>query len=338
LNLSSGQYDLLIFIDKDQNKKPGNGELYFKTEVTVNDSTPKIIGHLIPYFVSVPGNLKVINATYIDDYSVSVKFNQAVNDLSKIKYSLTNELNKKENPLIPTLSSDSFIIIHPFVQNDSINLNIFSDTLQTFLIEQPKKRKIKELKIEPVQVLVRSFDPIFFKTNIPVKSFGSQKINVNGMDSGFIITKINAYKFKVEGKFKEQNLFIFNPGAITDINGLDNKPDTFDQIRIASPEQTGNYEFTVKDTLTKYKGNVIVKIFNDNIEYIVKTKILQSNTLTGLLPGNYTMEVWYDLDNDEVWDQGDYSKSENPETIRQFKDLVLIKANWDTLGVEIYMD
>ena len=338
LNLSSGQYDLLIFIDKDQNKKPGNGEPYFKTLVTINDSTPKIIGHLIPYFVSVPGNLKVINATYIDDYSVSVKFNQAVNDLSKIKYSLTNELNKKENPLIPTLSSDSFIIIHPFLQNDSINLNIFSDTLQTFLIEQPKKRKIKELKIEPVQVLVRSFDPIFFKTNIPVKSFGSQKINVNGMDSGFIITKINAYKFKVEGKFKEQNLFIFNPGAITDINGLDNKPDTFDQIRIASPEQTGNYEFTVKDTLTKYKGNVIVKIFNDNIEYIVKTRILQSNTLTGLLPGNYTMEVWYDLDNDEVWDQGDYSKSENPETIRQFKDLVLIKANWDTLGVEIYMD
>jgi hypothetical protein len=50
------------------------------------------------------------------------------------------------------------------------------------------------------------------------------------------------------------------------------------------------------------------------------------------------MEVWYDLDNDEVWDQGDYSKSKNPETIRQFKDLVLIKANWDTLGVEIYMD
>jgi hypothetical protein len=31
-------------------------------------------------------------------------------------------------------------------------------------------------------------------------------------------------------------------------------------------------------------------------------------------------------------------ESENPETIRQFKDLVLIKANWDTLGVEIYMD
>jgi len=338
MNLSAGEYDLLIFIDKDQNKRPGNGELYFKSSVSVNDSTPKITGNLIPYVISIPGKLKVLNTAYIDDYSISVKFNQAVTDLQKVKYSLSNDLNKKENPLIPTLSSDSFVIIHPFVQKDSIYLSIFSDTLQKLLIEQPKKRKIKELKIEVVQDLVRKSDPIIFKSNIPVKSFGSQKITVNGIDTGFTITKINPYKFKLEGKFKEQTLFIFKPGAITDINGMDNKADTFNQIRIATPEQTGNYEFTIKDTLTQYKGNVMVKLYNDNIDYIVRTKLLQSNTLTGLLPGNYSMEVWYDHNNDEKWDIGDYLKNENPEKIRLFKDLVLIKANWDTLGVEIYMD
>lgn len=338
MNLSAGQYDLLIFIDKDQNKQPGNGELYFKSIVTVSDSTPKITGYLIPYSVSIPGKLMVLNAVYVDDYTISVKFNQTVREPQKIKYSLTKDFNKKEPSLIPTTSGDSFIIIHPFIPSDSIHLTIFSDTLQKFLIEQPKKRKIKELKIESIHDLVRRSDPIFFKSNIPVKSFGSQKITVNGIDTGFTITKINPYKFKVEGKFKEQTLVILKQGAITEINGLNNKADSFDQIRIATPEQTGNYEFMIKDTLTPYNGKVMVKLYNDTREYIVKTKLLQSNTLTELLPGNYTMEVWYDFDNDEEWDQGDYSKNENPEKIRLFKDIVLIKANWDTLGVEIYMD
>ncbi len=338
MNLSSGEYDLLIFIDKDQNKKPGNGELYFKSLVTVSDSTPKITGHLIPYSISIPGKLHVLNAAYLDDYTIYVKFNQSVSDAQKIKYSLSKDQNKKEPALIPTISSDSFLINHPFIQNDSIKLSIFSDTIQSFLIEQPKKRKIKDLKIEVVQDLIRKQDPIFFKTNIPIKSFASNKIIVNGIDTGILVTKVNTYKFMLQGRFKDQVQILFKEGAITDINGLENKADTFDQIRIASPEQTGNYEFTIKDTLTQYKENVMVKVFNDNHEYLIKTSLSQSNTLTGLLPGNYSLEVWYDLDKDEIWTMGDYNKNENPEKIRLFKDQVLIKANWDTLGVEIYMD
>ena len=338
MNLSSGEYDLLIFIDKDQNKKPGNGEPYFKSLVTVSDSTPKITGYLIPYTISLPGKLQVLNAAYLDDYTIYVKFNQAVDEPQKIKYSISKDLNKKEPSLIPTNSNDSFLIIHPFIQNDSISLSIYSDTLQTFLIEQPKKRKVKDLKLEVVNDLIRNQDPVLFKTNIPIKSFASNKIVVNGIDTGIIVTKVNAYKFKLKGPFKEKIQIQFKEGAITDINGLENKADTFDQLRIATPEQTGNYEFTIKDTLTQYNENVMVKIYNDNLEYLIKTKLSQSNTLTGLLPGNYNLEVWYDQNKDELWSVGDYNKNENPEKIRLFKDQVLIKANWDTLGVEIYMD
>ena len=121
------------------------------------------------------------------------------------------------------------------------------------------------------------------------------------------------------------------------MNGEDNLTDTI-SIQIAEEEQTGNYEFTVKDTLINYNGNLQIKVSNENNEYILNTKLNELNKLRGLLPGTYTLEVYEDQNSNGVWDEGNYFENLYPEKILVLKDFIIIKPNWDTTGVEIYLD
>ncbi len=59
--------------------------------------------------------------------------------------------------------------------------------------------------------------------------------------------------------------------------------------------------------------------------------------MKGLLPGNYTLEVWFDENNNDKWDEGNYEQKIFPERILLLKNFITIKPNWDTNGVEIYM-
>ena len=56
------------------------------------------------------------------------------------------------------------------------------------------------------------------------------------------------------------------------------------------------------------------------------------------MPGTYDIEVWKDLNSNSVWDQGNYLDDVKPEPILLLKKFVIIKPNWDSLGVEIYMN
>ena len=82
----------------------------------------------------------------------------------------------------------------------------------------------------------------------------------------------------------------------------------------------------------------MAKIYNEQSTYYIKTELNKLNKLNGLMPGTYDVEVWKDLNSNSVWDQGNYLEDLNPEPIRLLKKFVIIKPNWDSLGVEIYMN
>ena len=77
---------------------------------------------------------------------------------------------------------------------------------------------------------------------------------------------------------------------------------------------------------------------NENNNYIINTLVNKSNSLKGLLPGNYTLEVWFDENKNNEWDEGNYELNIFPEKIILLKNFITIKPNWDSNGVEIYMD
>lgn len=337
-HLAPGAYQLLIFKDKNLNQKPDQGEAYFTLPITLKDSSQQINGKLIPYNRSDTGNLQVVKVSYVNDYTVSVVFNQSVYKPSRVRYSLLESYQKKESDLISTEAADSFLILHPFSQYDTLILNIQTDTLQKLIVKQPAKRKKAALKIAAPEGLIRKDEPFYLKSSIPLRSIDASKILLTSGQTLQNIEKADAYRLKLSGNFNKPFDIIFLKGALTDIDGIVHPGDTLKNIRTAEPEQTGNLEFTILDTALNYTGPVLVELFNDQHNYRLSTLLGKSNSLNGLLPGTYHIQAWEDTNNNGLWDSGDYNKNMFPEKIRLIKEAIRIKANWDTMGVNIYMD
>lgn len=337
-NISNGNYNLFIFDEINSNKQLNNGELYFKGNLVISEKPTFHKNKLITFYaIDDSSKTKVVSCSFINNNAIGLRFNKKITNPNSIKYDLTNDLNKKNSTLYPTTKGDSFIIYHAYYEKDTILLNIQTDTLQKLKIIQPKKRTKEELLISSSYPVARKTDPLYITSNIPISLINSEKIKVNRSNKNFTIAKITPYKTSLTHLLNTNKEIIFEKGAVTDINGTENKGDTL-LVKIAPEEETGSYEFTLKDTVSNYTGVAIVKISNSNNEYIISTSLNKSNKLNGLLPGNYTIEAWEDENNNSIWDEGNYYLNQNPERIILKKDFILIKPNWDTAGVEIYLD
>lgn len=337
-NLSPGTYYFTIHSDKNLNKKLDIGELYYKRtlEIKTNQDLKKII--LIPYTDYDSIKLEVVSVNIIDDNTLGIKFSRNLKNIHNIKYSLLDGNNKKQDPLIETNRSDSFHLLHPFTENDTLQLKIFTDTLQVFLLVQKEKRKKRKNEYSINDKLIRKGDPIIVNSIIPFDKIDINKVLFNQSLKASQIEKKNPYQIHIfPPSFESTDLF-FSEGAFTDINGDQNTSDTIKDIRFANTEQTGNLEFSIMDSTLTSEVDLMVKLFNEKHEFILKTKYNQVNKLKELLPGKYSLEVWEDLNKNEKWDAGNYYKNEDPEKTILLIDFITIKENWDNLGVEIYMD
>jgi len=337
LNVAKGNYQLLIYSDKNSNKRLDEEEIYYFENLTIDSIIPKKVFKLITFYSPKQGKIIIDKAKYLNDYSIFIKLNQGTDSSSKIMYSLSNINNKKNLPVSSTNLRDSLIIYHPFIENDTIQLNIQSDTLQRFTIIQPKKRTKEKLKISTILTIIRQEDPINFISSIPIQYINSEKITINENFKPTDSKKESDYKFSLKHNLKTNLKVIFAKGAVSDLNGEDNQIDTF-LFQIAEDEQSGNFEFIVKDTSSIEMEQIIVKIFNTTTQYHYKTTLNKVNKIKALLPGTYSLEMWQDKNNNGIWDMGNYYNATQPEKILLKKDFVLIKPNWDTIGVEIYMD
>jgi uncharacterized protein (DUF2141 family) len=338
-NIAPGSYSLLTFKDNNSNKKLDMYEFYYYDTISIKDK-PKIITSKLIYFQSQSNSisLSVLKCNYINENAISLKLNKQLTDVKSIKYSFDSELSKKENlNIISTSKADSFLIIHPFYVKDTLIFTIQTGTLQRFTIPQPKKRKQDKLSLASVALLTRKGDPNYIISTVPIKLINSEKIKINGLNTGFTINSITPYKLSIQSEIKTNKQIIFEPGALTDINGEENKGDTI-LIKIAADEETGNYEFVIKDSTQNYEGPILVKISNPFSEYTITTELNKINKIRGLLPSNYSIEIWEDENSNGLWDEGNYYEKRNPEKILLLKDFISIKPNWDTVGVEIYID
>jgi uncharacterized protein (DUF2141 family) len=336
-NLANGVYELLAFTDNNHNKKPDNKELYYRKPIQLSGKKLEVNGRLIAFYDTVSSNTKVLKAKYIDDNTISLKLNHCNFKDSKISFEIGSSSGKRSETAIATTTRDSFIIYHPFIEKDSLVINVLTDTLQQFVIMQPRNRKLQKIKISPELSTVRSNDPLYFKTSIPLKSINNDKILLNNNPLNSPINIENKMRFNFLNKEKTSFTIIFLSGAIIDINGKSNINDTFNII-IPEVEKTGNLEFTVKDPYITDSLPLIIKVYDAVNTYTLKSKASLPNKLTGLLPGKYSIEIFGDENNNGIWDGGDYYKGKEPEKIKVLKDYLLIKPNWDSVGVEILMD
>ena len=335
-NIASGQYQLLIFADHNLNKQLDYREFYFLKNLILDSQNMVLNTGLIRQNHFDSATIKVNNVKYVDEYRILVMLNHPVEHPEKILYSLPG-MNEKKNPsLWPTERKDSLILFHPYTDSDTISLTIATDTIQKFVILQPKSRKAGIQKFRPVRSLYRKGDPLYISSTIPIKNIQSEKIHLN-KDFYFNLERQDPYSLKLTGPSSDHYVLIINQGAVQDINLADNLADTL-YFSAAEEEQSGNLEFTVYDKNPDDSVHIRVRLFNETSSYNLTGVLNNPFKINGLLSGPYSIEVWEDRNNNAVWDEGNYFTGQYPEKIKLIREAIMIKANWDNLGVDIHMD
>ena len=262
-------------------------------------------------------------------------------------------LNAAQNRLLMELNKDvEKDTIRFFYKglNDSIALkvkiagNSKTDTLKMVLPRNNAKRKIKSSGtnatlgiLELNQKLQINF-PVWMDTAATARLKG---IRLKSKDDTLIgkqnITGkwVSVSAFEISNSLKEGDTYILqlDTAVFKDMSGLPNDSDLF-TVKCRSKVEFG--KATVKLKLNK-KQSYVVQLLNEQ-QKVTQQRFLSftlssSNAVTldfaDVLPGNYTLKVIYDNNENKKWDGGDLSFKKLPEQVFISQKLLKVLADWE---------
>ncbi len=121
------------------------------------------------------------------------------------------------------------------------------------------------------------------------------------------------------------------PGALTDFFGQTNEDTIRQNYIVEQRTRFGNLNLTVND-LDSSKAYVIQLIFKKDqlVEESRTFGVSQFNQQYRLLaPGDYSVQVITDLNNNGRWDTGNYDEKRQPEPVRLLPLEQQLRANWE---------
>ena len=244
-----------------------------------------------------------------------------------VQYTFTKEYEK--DTLNIWLSRNSF---------DSLNFNLINkDTtkLVTVKFDRARDTLIDSLSLNPkINNLIHLKETFKISSNIPIRNIVDSLINIRDIDSLKVpfTTSINdnldeldiIFDVSPSDKYK---IFIL-PEAIKDIRGVIN--DTLEYNVVSQTiEDYGNVYL---DVVRNSESIFILHLINSNGEIIREFSNVSKNTIYNfeyIRPGNYTFRLIEDINNNGIWDTGNYLRRIKPEPVYYFPNEIEIRANWD---------
>lgn len=250
-------------------------------------------------------------------------FNEAVENWSMIEKNKTNDTISIW--LLPNLALEN-------LELEFKNENGIIDTVDVTLLD---KKKFKDSTLTVTTNTGGNFDlnkNIIFTLNRPFVSYDSNNIKLYE-DSLLIqptlpFNDLSMRTFELAYDFKENMNYrlVIEPNTFEDLYGIKN-----DTIR---------YSFKTKK-LADY-GNIALAL-NPNFSesYILQLRknktIVQEDYFSGsqvinyqyLLPGDYSLRLIIDNNNDKNWTTGNYMIKQQPEKVILYEKEITIRANWD---------
>ena len=190
---------------------------------------------------------------------------------------------------------------------------------------------------------VKPGDPIEIRWNHPLNSIDSNyiflfkdslllrpgKIEIDSID--FKLLRIS-YPFQQDSVYQ----LILDPGAIRDQYGLTN--DSTDvRLAVGNVEDYGTIilNFTNLDSTGTYLGELL-QGNNLTDTFYIKNQAVFNYEKRLLRPGNYSLRLIVDRNNNQKWDTGSYAEKRQAELIYT-KKLEQLRANWE-LEVDINLN
>lgn len=324
-NLKENKYKLIALVENNNNKIYDSQDeqiAFIDTILNVKSNTDI---NLLKLFKEIPSKTKVID--------------------KKIEYQKVELILNKKNSNYKIIENN--IELDTIVYNkelDTINLyykNKIDSSLIFFEVENRidtiKYKFQKNLKAKKLIVDINNkndTDRVLILSNNLIK-------NIN-IDSIILYEDSNSVKYKINKNLdKLEILYDFNTNkkytleikdsAIVDYQNLKNKS-IIKNIEFIKEEDFGILNL-------KFKGeiiNKIIEVYNDKNIVISKIDLNKENnkTLKKLNAGTYKIRIIEDLNNNGLWDTGNYLKKLQPEPIKYYKEDIKVRANWE-LELEI---
>ncbi len=191
------------------------------------------------------------------------------------------------------------------------------------------------LMITPVQTGVLNFiDTLQFSSNLPLKSVDENYIQLFDIDTlevpftSFISKGKDRVYFNFEKVPKDKYRIQILPEAIKDFWGATN--DTIQMtIRTQAVETYGTVFLNIEPK--NEEQTYFYEILDRNNAVVRKGQKNEQNRyeIPFLNPGEYQVRIVLDVNNNGVWDTGNYLEKKQPEEVLYLDEPFELRANWD---------
>ena len=263
-------------------------------------------------------------------YYGKLDFNKLVIDSNfpdSVDYTFTKEIEK--DTIYLWLTRNSF---------DSLNFNLIEkDTTKLSTVKFDRKR---DTLIDSLSISAKTANVIHLResfklsSNIPIKKIEDSLINIRDIDSIPVkfATSLNDNLDEIDIKFEvspsdNYSIFIL-PNAIKDIKGVTNDTLQFNLVSQALEDYGNIYLDVIRNSQSKF----ILHLLNSNGDIIREYDNVNQNStfkFDYIRPGKYTFRLIEDLNNNNLWDTGNYLKRVKPEPVYYFPSELEVRANWD---------
>ena len=263
-------------------------------------------------------------------YYGKLDFNKLVIDSSlpdSVDYTFTKEIEK--DTIYLWLTRNSF---------DSLNFNLIEkDTTKLTTVKFDRKR---DTLIDSLSISAKTANVIHLResfklsSNIPIKKIEDSLISIRDIDSISVAfaTSLNDNLDEIDIKFEvspsdNYRIFIL-PNAIRDIKGVTNDTLQFNLVSQALEDYGNIYLDVIRNSQSKF----ILHLLNSNGDIIREYNNVNQNSTFNfdyIRPGKYTFRLIEDLNDNNLWDTGNYLKRVKPEPVYYFPSELEVRANWD---------
>ncbi len=244
-----------------------------------------------------------------------------------VDYTFTKEIEK--DTIYLWLTRNSF---------DSLNFNLIEkDTTKLTTVKFDRKR---DTLIDSLSISAKTANVIHLResfklsSNIPIKKIEDSLIKIRDIDSILVdfATSINDNLDEIDIKFEvspsDNYRISILPNAIRDIKGVTNDTLQFNLVSQALEDYGNIYLDVIRNSQSKF----ILHLLNSNGDIIREYNNINQNSTFNfdyIRPGKYTFRLIEDLNNNNLWDTGNYLKRVKPEPVYYFPSELEVRANWD---------
>ena len=207
-------------------------------------------------------------------------------------------------------------------------------TIDTSAVTFIEQSKFKDTTLTLNSNVTPIFDlnkNIHLSTPRPINIFNQENITLleDSVPVKFEVNQLNNTRnYEINYSFKENTDYILQilPTTFQDILGLKNDS----VIANFKTKKESDYGNIILKMDVNFETPYILQLLRNN-KVIDEKHINNSQTLnySYLTPGDYTLHLIVDENNNRKWDTGEYLKSQQPETVIHYQKTIKIRPNWD---------